>query len=78
MGMHEIDPATKENMELIQQIFQAKKVPLSFIKQIRSNKNIHVDNWQSVKDTISPYEELQDFNYYFNFVLQKIENITFP
>ena len=78
MEMHEIDPSTKENLELIQHIFQAKKVPTSFIKQIRNNKNIHVDNWQSVKDTISPYEELLDFDYYFNFVLQKFENITFP
>ncbi len=78
MGMHEIDPTTKENIELIQHIFQAKKVPTSFIKQIRNNKNIHVDNWQSVKDTISPYEELHDFDYYFDFVLQKFENITFP
>lgn len=78
MGMHEIDPSTKANIELIQHIFQAKKVPTSFIKQIRDNKNIHIDNWQSVKDTISPYEEVHDFNYYFDFVLQKFENITFP
>jgi predicted nucleotidyltransferase component of viral defense system len=78
MGMHEIDPSTKENIELIQNIFQAKKVPSTFIKKVRDNKNIHVDNWQSVKDTISPYEELGEFDYYFDFVLQKFENITFP
>lgn len=77
MEMHEIDPSTKENKELIQQIFEAKKVPTSFIKKIRENKNFHVDNWKSVIDTVSPYEEIQGFDYYFDFVLQKFENITF-
>lgn len=78
MEMHEIDPTTKENIELIQNIFQAKKVPTHFIKEIRNNKAIHADNWQSVKDTISPYEKLQDFDYYFDFVVQNFVGITFP
>jgi hypothetical protein len=78
MGMHEIDPSIKENIELIQHIFQAKKVPTSFIKQIRNNKNLHVDNWKSVIDTTSGYEDLENFDFYFDFVLQKFENITFP
>jgi predicted nucleotidyltransferase component of viral defense system len=78
MEMHEINPSTKENIELIQHIFQAKKVPFSFIKKIRSNKNIHVDNWKSVIDTTSGYEDLQNFDFYFDYVLQKFENITFP
>lgn len=78
MEMHDINPETKENLELIQNIFQAKKVPLHFIKEIRNNKSIHADNWQSVKDTISPYEKLQDFDFYFNFVVQLFEGITFP
>lgn len=77
MEMHEINPATKENLELIQNIFQAKKVPLHFIKEIRNNKSIHADNWQSVRDTISPYEKLHDFDFYFNFVVQVFEGVTF-
>ncbi len=75
--MYQINPTTTENIELIQNIFLAKKVPMDFIKKIRNNKAIHLDNWQSVKDTISPYEQLQDFDYYFDFVLQRFENITF-
>lgn len=78
MEMHEIDPTAKENIELIQNIFKAKKVPINFIKKIRNYRVIHVDNWQSVKDTTSPYEKLQDFDYYFDYVLQIFENITFP
>ena len=78
MEMHEISPTIKENIELIQNIFQAKKIPTHFIKEIRNNKSIHADNWQNVKDTISPYEKLQDFDYYFDFVVHNFEGITFP
>ena len=77
MEMHRIDPAVKESVELIQHIFDAKKVPLHFIKEIRNNKALHADNWQSVKDTVSPNEPLQDFDFYFNFVVNNFENITF-
>lgn len=75
MQMHDINPTTKENIELIQNIFSAKKVPVSFIQQIRSHKSIHIDNWQSVKDTTSPHEHLESFDYYFNFVLNQFEGI---
>lgn len=78
MEMHEIDPKTVENIDLIQNIFKAKKVPTHFINEIRNNKAIHADNWQSVIDTISPYEKLQSFDYYFDFVLQSFEGIKFP
>jgi hypothetical protein len=77
MEMHKIDPTTKENKGLIKNIFEAKKVPINFIKEIRNNKAMHTDNWQSVKDTISAYEKLEGFDYYFNFVARTFENITF-
>lgn len=78
MEMHEIDPRTPENIELIKNIFYAKKVPLSFIKEIKNNKSIHIDDWQNVMDTIPPSEISKGFNYYFDFVLQTFESITFP
>ena len=80
MEMIEINPNEKNSIELIQNIFQVKKVPLSFIKEIRNNKSLHSDNWQSVKDTVSPTDKkyLKDFDYYFNYVLDHFENIIFP
>ncbi len=77
MEMREIDLALPDNLELIKNIFQAKKVPVGYIKNIRNNKTLHLDNWQDVKDTISPHETIQDFDYYFNFVLVNFENLTF-
>lgn len=78
MGMHEIDLELPDNLELIKNIFQAKKVPVGYIKNIRNNKTLHLDNWQDVMDTISPHDTIQDFHYYFNFVLINFENLTFP
>ena len=78
METHPIDPTTKENKELIINIFKAKRVPISFINQIRLNKSIHTDNWKSVQDTVSSKTELKDFDFYFDYVLERFENITFP
>lgn len=77
MEMHHIDMTAQENLALLGNVFQAKKVPLSFIKRIRDNKHRHVDNWKSVEDTVSPYEALHSFDFYFDFVLNNFENITF-
>lgn len=73
-----IDPNTDNNLELIVNIFAAKKVPISFISKIRENYHLHVDNWKSVVDTVPATEQLNDFDFYFNFVLDKIENLKFP
>lgn len=78
METHPISPGTKENIDLIENVFRAKKVPVHFIKKIRANKNIHLDDWKSVKDTVSAKESIQDFDFYFDFVLQEFEGITFP
>jgi predicted nucleotidyltransferase component of viral defense system len=68
---------TADNIQLLKHIFEAKRVPLEFIQEIKNNKSIHQDNWESVKDTVSQTEELKDFDFYFNYVVSKFERITF-
>jgi predicted nucleotidyltransferase component of viral defense system len=75
---YKINPNTPENIELIKNVFDAKKVPLTYIKDIENNKSIHSDNWQSVKDTISQLEKIEDFEFYFDYVLKMFVSITFP
>ena len=67
-----LDPA---NVELLKHIFASKKVPVEFIGEIKNNKSIHRDNWESVKDTVAPAEDLQDFDFYFNYVVDTYEQI---
>jgi hypothetical protein len=78
MQQFQIDPDTPENKALIAHIFEAKRVPLSFIRQIRDHLSLHADDWNSVQDTVPPGETLQPFTYYTDYVLGKFEPLTFP
>lgn len=78
MEMHRIEPDTNENKELITHIFEAKKVPLSFIRDIRHHPHIHSGDWDNVRDTVSAQEKVEGFDFYFNYVLERFEPLTFP
>jgi len=77
---HDIDIITAQSLETLRLIFETKKVPLSFIKEIPNHADIHQNDWQNVKDTLPASEqaELKPFDYYLDFVMQKFGNITFP
>ena len=77
MEQFQIDPGTPENKTLLEHIFAAKRVPLSFIRDIRSNLSLHTDDWNNVKDTVPPGETLQPFAFYVNYVLERFEPLTF-
>lgn len=78
MDSFSIDVTSTESAQLIRNIFDAKRVPLEYIKEIKNHKSIHIDNWESVKDTVSQSEKLNGFDFYFSFVVNTFESITFP
>jgi len=53
--------------EIVKHVFQAKKVPLEFIKDIIKQKDFHRGGYNSLKDTVSD-PDLKEFEYYFDFV----------
>jgi predicted nucleotidyltransferase component of viral defense system len=73
----EINPETEENLQLISDIFSAKKVPLEFIAALRHNKEIHAENWIDVKSTVTASTDLEDFDYYFESTLSQFEKLKF-
>jgi predicted nucleotidyltransferase component of viral defense system len=75
---YNIDMESEENKTILKHVFDAKKVPLDYIKELRNHKSIHADNWNSVTNTVSNTTKIEDFDFYFNFVLDKFENIIFP
>lgn len=78
MDEFSIDPSSAENKELIGNIFAAKRVPLGFIKQIENDKAYHQENFEtSLKDTITRQEDLQGFDFYFNFVVDTFCSLQF-
>ncbi len=78
MTHFEIDLKKEDNLETIKSIFEAKKVPLDFLGNLSLNKELHLENWKDVKDTLSISEEIEDFDFYFEFVLSKFERLKFP
>jgi predicted nucleotidyltransferase component of viral defense system len=76
MQHFKMDFATKENIDLAHDIFNAKKVPLSFILQLDEQRELHRSSWDTVILTINPLEELNEFDFYFDFVLKKFSHLV--
>ncbi|MBA4745247.1 MAG: nucleotidyl transferase AbiEii/AbiGii toxin family protein [Muricauda sp.] len=69
----QIDCTSSENKEILQHIFDAKKVPLKFLDLIEKYKDTHAQDWLNVKDTITAKSEEYDF--YFDFVQERIKEL---
>jgi predicted nucleotidyltransferase component of viral defense system len=75
-----IDPWAPENKMLIEVIFEAKRVPLSYIREIGNHLDIHRGDWQSLLDTLPALEreEVREFDYYARYITALFEPLTFP
>lgn len=72
-----LDLSEDENWEMLQNFFSIKEVPLSFLLQIeeQQTRDFHEQEFSRVRDTVHQKEELQDFDVYYNFVVQLIAPI---
>ncbi len=63
--------------EMLEKIFAAKRVPISYLKKVRDNREIHAQDFPLLRDTVSQAdrEEMEDFDFYFEFFLDKFENL---
>jgi predicted nucleotidyltransferase component of viral defense system len=72
---YEVDITSPAAKEVLYHVFQAKRVPLDYIKRIRSMKDVHKAAYDSVKDTLSHAEKDLGFDFYFNYFMERFENI---
>lgn len=68
---------SEKNIELLKDIFNIKRVPLSFMRDIEQHKDYFEQDFQSVKDTVLDKSELKEFNFYFNYVVKLVEGIKY-
>ena len=68
-----IDCTTPENKEMLNNIFEAKRVPLGFLDLVEKYRDTHAQDWTNVKDTITA--EVEDYNFYFDFVMERIKEL---
>jgi len=64
-----IQMASQEHRSLIQHVFQAKQVPLRLLRKIESHREFHRLDFSSVIDTVKPGIVLENFDFYFDFVI---------
>ncbi len=53
-------------------IFAAKRVPVELIQKIPEYRDFHRPDFSSVRDTVKADVELQDFDFYFDYVVEKL------
>ena len=68
-----IDLADADNLELARHVFAAKQVPLGLLPKVREQREIHRQDWHSVRDTVK--DTVEEFDYYFDFVVDQIERL---
>jgi len=72
---YDVDIKTDEAKEILRHVFGAKRVPIEYIKLIRTMREVHKAAYDSVKDTLSHTEKDLGFDYYFDYFMERFEHI---
>jgi len=63
--------------DLLIKIFEAKKVPRHFLREIRDYREFHRPDFISVTNTVKSGVQLKDFDFYFDYVEAKFTALEF-
>jgi hypothetical protein len=75
MSARDIDLTTEPNRVLLAQVFAAKRVKLSLLRKIADYREFHRTNYDAVLATVKPGVKLREFDSYFDFVLDLINQL---
>jgi len=70
-----IDLTSKENTELIRNIFDAKRVRLKLLGETGNYREYHRPDFVSVENTVKADVHLESFDFYFDYVVKLCENL---
>ena len=65
-----IDIRGQEFRDILKHVFQAKEVPLRLMGDIGQSREIHRPDFVSVESTVRPGQELKEYDFYFEYVLE--------
>jgi hypothetical protein len=60
---------TAGNIEILKNIFKAKKVPLELIGKIKDSYEYHNTDYPSLESTVVNRSDLKPFEFYFDYVV---------
>ena len=70
------DPFSPVNRALLEAVFAVKRVPLSLLRQVHTQREFHRTDYPAVLATVHPGEQLaESFDEYFGFVLDLIARL---
>lgn len=72
---YSINIASPEHVELLKAIFAAKIVPLDLLLRIDADREFHRPDFDSVKSDIYANVEIFDYDFYFDFVVDKCRRL---
>ncbi len=75
MTQRSLDVESEEIHELMVQVFGAKRVPLALLGRIRDYREFHRTDFPAVKATVKPGVKVDEFDFYFDFVLSLAEQL---
>jgi predicted nucleotidyltransferase component of viral defense system len=71
-----IDLTTNENIQLLKDIFAIKHVSLELLGQVSDYREYHRPDFTAVENTLKPEARLKDFDFYFDYVVNKCGDLT--
>jgi hypothetical protein len=72
----ELNLTSQKSISNLKEIFKIKKVPLSILKQLENYREFHRGSFTAVTDTVFKSDQLKNYDFYFDYVLEKVELIT--
>lgn len=70
-----IDLKEPQTRELLKNVFEAKRVPLELVSRIGEYREFHRLDFESVRDTVEVSVKLKDYDFYFNYVVEKCKEL---
>ena len=70
-----VDFRSDENRKLLADIFRAKRVPLQLLGKVRDQREFHRPDFQSVQDTVPIGTTLESYDFYFDYVVERISGL---
>jgi len=70
-----IDLTTSENVRLLKNIFNIKKVPINLLKEIYKFRDFHARGYDSLKHTVPHTARIETFDFYFDYVTGLADSI---
>jgi len=63
------------NLDMLNEIFNVKKVPLSFLGEIEGEREFHRESFNSVRDSIYSHQEIESYDFYFDYVIKLVRQL---